>query len=162
MSVTRYRKRPIEVDTVQWTGDNLNELINFTGGDFLLTTPGEFDDTAITAKVYDSLHDTWVGVKTGQRIVQGVKGETYPIDLDVLAETYEAAPDASGFFRPGRTYAHDVYRFRCEFVATHPVNGHRYAWGWFGREGRGWRHYTFSEWQFQAREWTDVIEAVTA
>ncbi|MEU0207408.1 hypothetical protein [Streptomyces canus] len=89
MSTVRYRKLPVEVDTVQWTGDNLDELIAFTGGDFLLTTPGEFDDPAITAKVYDSLHDTWVGVKTGQVVVQGVKGETYPIDADVLAETYE-------------------------------------------------------------------------
>jgi hypothetical protein len=37
------------------------------------------------------LHTTWVGVKTGQWIVRGVKGEFYPIAEDVLAETYEPA-----------------------------------------------------------------------
>ncbi len=60
------------------------------------------------------------------------------------------------FFEPGHVYAHDVYRFRCEFVATHPTHGRRSAWGWFGHEGRGWRHQDFSERQFQVREWADV------
>lgn len=95
MSVVRYRKLPVEVDTVQCAGTNLDELIAFTGGDFLLTIPGEFDDPGITAKVYDSLHDTWVGVKTGQHVVQSVKGETYPIDEDVLAETYELVTETA-------------------------------------------------------------------
>jgi hypothetical protein len=90
MSVVLYRKLPVEVKTVRWTGDNLDELIAFTGGDFLINLPGEGGFAPdITATVYDSLHDTWVGVKTGQHVVQGVKGETYPIDEDVLIETYE-------------------------------------------------------------------------
>lgn len=62
------------------------------------------------------------------------------------------------FFVPGRVYAHDVYRFRCEFIVTHPTHGRRSAWGWFGHEGRGWRHQDFSERQFQVREWTDVTD----
>ena len=66
------------------------------------------------------------------------------------------------FFVPGRVYAHDVYRFRCEFIVTHPTHGRRSAWGWFGYEGRGWRHQDFSERQFQVREWTDVTEEVAA
>lgn len=90
MTVIRYRKKPIEVDTVEWNGLNLDELIDFTRGDFLLVNPGEGGFAPdITAKVYDKLHDTWVGVKTGQRIICGVQGEFYPIDRDVLAETYE-------------------------------------------------------------------------
>lgn len=87
--VVRYRKRPIEVDTIQWTGNNIDDLIDFTGGDFLLVAPGEGYAPDITAKVYDKLHDTWVGVKTGQHVVHGVQGEFYPIDEAVLAETYE-------------------------------------------------------------------------
>jgi hypothetical protein len=91
-TATRYRKKPVTVDTVQWTGSNLDELIDFTGGDFLLVNADEGGFAPdITAKVYDKLHDTWVGVKTGQRIICGVQGEFYPIDLDVLAETYELA-----------------------------------------------------------------------
>lgn len=71
--------------------------------------------------------------------------------------TATAATATPEFFQPGRTYAHGVYRFSCEYLATHPTSGHRSAWGWFGKNG-GWRHHSFSERQFQAREWIDVTE----
>lgn len=84
------RKLPIEVATVEWTGHNDAELASFTSGGFLLVDPedGEFAPD-ITAKVYDELHDSWIGVKTGQHIVRGPRGENYPIDAGVLAETTE-------------------------------------------------------------------------
>jgi len=95
MTITRYRKRPVEVDTIEWTGSNINELIDFTGGDFRLVNPDDGDFAPdVTAKVYDRLHDTWVGVKTGQHVIHGVKGEFYPIDPEVLATTYEPASEA--------------------------------------------------------------------
>ena len=95
--IVRRRKRPVEVDTIQWTGSNLDDLIGFTGGDFLLVDAieGTFAPD-ITAKVYDNLHDTWVGVKTGQHVVRGVSGEFYPIAEGVLAETYEPCDGALG------------------------------------------------------------------
>lgn len=76
----------------------------------------------------------------------------------------EAKANASkgDFFQPGRMYAHGSYRFRCEYIATHPTHGRRSAWGWFGHEGRGWRHQDFSERQFQVREWADVTEGATS
>ena len=94
MSVARYRKQPIEVDTIQWTGTNELEVQEFTGGAhrFHALDPEDrenSDDPEATATVYDRLHSTWVLVYTGQHIVRGVKGEFYPIAEDVLAETYE-------------------------------------------------------------------------
>ncbi len=94
-TVTRYRKKPVEVDAIQWTGSNIDDLIDFTGGNFLLVDPGEGLAPEITAKVYDELHSTWVLVYTGQSIIRGVKGEFYPIAEDVLAETYEPVEVAS-------------------------------------------------------------------
>ncbi|MFJ3037750.1 hypothetical protein [Streptomyces tendae] len=95
----RYRKKPIEVDTVQWTGDNEAEVQKFAGGAryFLADVKANpaSDEPQATAVVYDRLHATWINVYTGQHIVRGVKGELYPIAEDVLAETYErvdAAP----------------------------------------------------------------------
>jgi hypothetical protein len=89
MSVVRYRKLPVEVDTIQWTGTNLDELTAFTGGLFVPVDPGEGLTAEYTGKVFDALHSTWVLVKTGQHVVRGVLGEFYPIAEDVLAETYE-------------------------------------------------------------------------
>ena len=88
--ITRYRKKPIEVDTVQWTGNNEEEIFHFTSGLFHSVPPEDrTDDLDVTAQVFDETHSTWVGVYTGQHIVQGVKGEFYPIAEGVLAETYE-------------------------------------------------------------------------
>jgi hypothetical protein len=81
----RFRKRPVEVEAIQWTGDNLAEVQEFTGGLFRTIV----SVTDFTAQVHDKLHDTWVDLKTGQWVIRGVLGEFYPIDERVLADTYE-------------------------------------------------------------------------
>jgi hypothetical protein len=92
--VTCFRKRPVVVEAVRWTGDNEAQVREFADGLFKAVGPeGRNDDPDITAEVLDKLHSTWVGVKTGQWIVRGVKGELYPIDQEVLDETYDPAAD---------------------------------------------------------------------
>ncbi|MFI9340000.1 hypothetical protein ACIG0D_01790 [Streptomyces sp. NPDC052773] len=109
MTVTRYRKRPVEVDTIQWTGDNETAVQAFTGAqNFYALDDADrenSDDPEATATVYDKLHSTWVLVYTGQHIVRGVKGEFYPIAEDVLAETYESvtSPAATEATEPEKT-----------------------------------------------------------
>ncbi|MGC5239034.1 hypothetical protein ACPXCH_04550 [Streptomyces albogriseolus] len=103
--IVRYRKRPVEVDTIRWTGDNEQAVQAFTGGPstFYALDPADrenSDDPEATATVYDKLHSTWVLVYTGQHIVRGVKGEYYPIAEDVLAETYERADAVSAAVAP--------------------------------------------------------------
>jgi hypothetical protein len=89
---TRFRKKPVEIEAVQWTGDNEDELHTFTAGQFYATDDDDranSEDPEATASVFDVLHSTWVLVYTGQWVIRGVKGEFYPIAEDVLAETYE-------------------------------------------------------------------------
>ncbi|AYD81660.1 hypothetical protein SEA_KROMP_59 [Streptomyces phage Kromp] len=107
MTITRYRKLPTEVDTIQWTGSNEAAVQAFTGGPGFFhalddTNRESSDDPQATARVFDKLHSTWVLVYTGQHIVRGVKGEYYPIAEDVLAETYEPAPSAPPEPLPGK------------------------------------------------------------
>jgi hypothetical protein len=84
---------------------------------------------------------------------QVARGAVRPNNLRML-------PDP-GFFEPDRTYAHGAYRFRCEYLATHPTSGRTSAWGWFGKQDAGWRHHAFSERQFQVRKWTDITDTTT-
>lgn len=85
-----FRKRPVVVAAIQWTGDNEREIREWCGpGHFGAIAPEDRVDPEITAEVLDTLHSTWVGVKTGQWIIRGVKGDFCPIDEAVLAETYE-------------------------------------------------------------------------
>jgi hypothetical protein len=156
MSVVRYRKLPVEVDTIQWTGANLDELTVFTGGLFVPVTPGEGLTSEYTGKVFDALHSTWVLVKTGQRVVQGVLGEFYPIAEDVLAETYE--PVDTGFFQPGHTYTRPHHGQPITFVVTAvstSPDGHTTV-------AHGWRitPYTNGGWELADADdmdgWTDT------
>lgn len=90
MTVKTFRKKPVVISAVQWTGDNLEELYDFTHHQFdFVEEEDRLDDPDITAQVYDKLHSTWVGVYTGQWVIEGVKGEFYPCDEEVLAETYD-------------------------------------------------------------------------
>jgi hypothetical protein len=86
-----FRKRPVEVQAVQWTGGNAEELMDFAGSAFDAFEPGWRcgDDPEATAQVFDGLHSTWVLVYTGDWIIKGVRREFYPCRNDVFAETYE-------------------------------------------------------------------------
>lgn len=65
----------------------------WTGGKFRATAP---DDArpGITAEVYDRLHDSWIGLRTGDTVLRGTRGEHYPIAQATLAETYDTVADA--------------------------------------------------------------------
>jgi hypothetical protein len=87
---TVFRKKPVQVEAMQWTGSNEAELVEFTDGRFIAIDPADFTHAeGITARVYDVLHSTWVGLHTGQWVIKGIAGEFYPIAEDVLRETYE-------------------------------------------------------------------------
>ena len=89
-AIRRFRKKPVVIEAVQWTGRNLDELKTFTNSQFDTVDPEDaVDDPQITAEVWDFLHATWVGVKTGDWVIKGVKGEFYPCDPDVFESTYE-------------------------------------------------------------------------
>lgn len=157
--IVRRRKKPVEVDTIQWTGSNEAEVIAFTGGNFLLPERVErIFSPEYTAKVYDSLHDTWVRMKTGQHVVRGVQGEFYPIAEDVLADTYDTVDET--FFQPGHTYEYAPLHllFRCDAVNAHPVTGEPSAVGWVRYHGGGWSAGDYSPAEY-ADEWADVTEA---
>lgn len=90
-AVKTYRKKPIEVQAVQFDGENWTQVWTLAGSkSFGPVDPEDRgEDPEIVAEVFDKLHSTWVGVKQGQWIIKGVQGEFYPCDEDVFAATYE-------------------------------------------------------------------------
>lgn len=82
MTAETFRKKPVEVQAMQWTGENSAEAYSFTRGQF-------DSEKAGVAQVYDFLHDTWVWLDAGDWIIQGIQGEFYPCKQDIFAETYE-------------------------------------------------------------------------
>lgn len=87
-----FRKKPVEVQAVQWLGDNAAELALFTSNLFDVLDPEDranCDDPEATAQVLDRLHSTWVLVYDGDWIIRGIQGEFYPCRRDVFEATYE-------------------------------------------------------------------------
>lgn len=101
MPVKTYRKRPVTVQAIRFNGrhdrDNIFEINTFTGGGFELIDPDNYDPETDgennTAYVWDYLHETWVGVKDGDYIIQGQLGEFYPHDGDLWPNAYEEVRD---------------------------------------------------------------------
>lgn len=93
--MARFRKRPVEVDAMQFTGDNDMDIMVFIvagpGGD---RSGWQVDGTESKVPahrfVWDYLHDTWVRVNPGDWVIRGVHGEHYPCNEGVFGETYEA------------------------------------------------------------------------
>jgi len=80
--MSRYRKKPVVIEAVQWTGSNLQDVAAIGGGseygqDFL------GDD--LTIKTLEGE----MRASPGDWIIRGVKGELYPCKPDIFEATYE-------------------------------------------------------------------------
>lgn len=89
-------KKRVPVPMIKWTGDNYDEIVEFTDTDGPLKAirflpVNNEDSPSITAKVYDHLHDAWIPLHTGDYIAKGPEGECYPIRESVHAATYMPA-----------------------------------------------------------------------
>lgn len=91
--MTLYQKKPLQIEAVQWTGDNAQEMEAFAGESFD-TNALRLGLAAATgdAAIYDLLHRTWILVKLSDWVLRGVRGEFYPCDKEVFAQTYEKVP----------------------------------------------------------------------
>lgn len=83
----KFRKKPIVIDAVQWTGDNIIEIEQFIGQvlehrakEHALIIPTLEDGPDAQVIHYADVND-W--------IIKGVKGEFYPCKSDIFEATYE-------------------------------------------------------------------------
>lgn len=89
----KYRKKPVVVEAIQWTGSNLEEIRNFVGSDLIEEYVELFDiKRTLKEMLVDIAIDTLEGtmrVDYGDYIIKGVKGELYPCKPDIFLKTYE-------------------------------------------------------------------------
>lgn len=80
MSIRAYRKKPVTVHAIQWTGDNYDEVKEFVG-DSMETF--HFKDTIGIRTLEGTM-----AAYAGSYIIRGVQGEFYPCRSDIFEETY--------------------------------------------------------------------------
>ena len=84
-----FRKRPIEVQALQWTGDNVREMQSFADTSFEVLSEPDDRDPEATACVFDHLHQTWILVHTNDWVVCDVQRAFHPVREDVFPDIYE-------------------------------------------------------------------------
>lgn len=77
----KYRKKPIEIEAVQFTGKNFDELHEFCP---CIKYNLKDTDTPVIPTLEGNMT---VGV--GDYIIKGVRGEFYPCKPDIFLQTYE-------------------------------------------------------------------------
>ena len=96
----KYRKKPVVIEAIQWTGKNLREVMEFTGDSLSIdraSTEG-FGENAVKSSSEELSMKTLEGVmnvSVWDYIIKGVKGEFYPCKPDIFEETYEDEEAAS-------------------------------------------------------------------
>lgn len=87
----RFRKKPVVVDAMQWTGKNVDEVVKFALGSIKVLMPcfnaGGIIVTRNTA--YIETPEGTMHASPGDWIIRGVKGEFYPCKPDIFDATYE-------------------------------------------------------------------------
>ena len=86
----KYRKKPVVVEAVRWTGENREEIETFCGFDVMFGTI--YEPTPACAARIPTLEGK-IYARPGDYIIKGVNGEFYPCKPDVFAKTYEAVKE---------------------------------------------------------------------
>lgn len=84
--IEKFRAKPIEIEAVKWTGENLEEIRDFVGRE-----PGdiEYDHIDNTIQIWNKLENCYIDCSVEHYIIKGVKGEFYPCDPEVIERKYE-------------------------------------------------------------------------
>lgn len=83
--VKKYRKKPVEIEAIKYTGDNIKELKDFIG-DQLLYYANETESIRYIG--IRTLEGT-MKVSIGDYIIKGIKNEFYPCKPDIFETTYD-------------------------------------------------------------------------
>lgn len=75
-----YRKKPVVIEAIQWTGYNRREILDFIGRN------GSWGDSiGLTITTLEGVHSA----TEGDYIIKGIAGEFYPCKPEIFSVTYD-------------------------------------------------------------------------
>lgn len=89
-----YRKKPVVIEAVQWTGGNPCEIQEFAGNTATITKHDPIDDMGVFVgrDRFELSINTLEGemkAAIGDYIIKGVNGEFYPCKEEIFKKTYD-------------------------------------------------------------------------
>jgi hypothetical protein len=94
--MSKFRKKPVVIDAVQYNGSNKDEIISFVGEAAKFqsavgsSADGEGYPQAYSKLTISTLEGEML-VSENDWVIKGVKGEFYPCKPEIFAATYDAA-----------------------------------------------------------------------
>ena len=83
----KFRKKPVVIEAVQWTGRNVREVMELGIGRIGAVEVNGSEGTITIPTLEGNML-----ASPGDWIIRGVKGELYPCKPDIFEATYEAVP----------------------------------------------------------------------
>lgn len=80
--MVKYRKKPVIIETIIWTGKNHHEVFEFCGNDNFYFSDNQKE---LCIPTLEGDHHASIG----DYIIKGVNGEFYPCKPDIFEKTYE-------------------------------------------------------------------------
>lgn len=84
-------KKPVTIDFIEWTGDNLLDVIRFTGQQASAMDKKweEYCDLVDRYGLKILTLEGKMSAEIGDMIIKGIKGEHYPCKPDIFYATYD-------------------------------------------------------------------------
>jgi len=80
--MAKFRKKPVVIEAIQFTGENFNEIDTFTGSKFWIRGEGNnFIEIQTLEGIMKASINDW--------IIKGINNEFYPCKPDIFEKTYE-------------------------------------------------------------------------
>lgn len=77
----KYRKKPVVIEAIKWTGTNVEEICAFIGKDVY--------HWLVSGELYIETLEGTHHASIGDYIIKGVQGEFYPCKPDIFEQTYD-------------------------------------------------------------------------
>lgn len=91
----RFRKKPVEIEAIQYTGDNLEQVLEFTGkhpswDNWFRSFEDYSNHVRASGNIFKiiTLEGT-MEATPGYWIIRGVNGEYYPCHPEIFEKTYD-------------------------------------------------------------------------
>lgn len=89
-----YKKKPVVISAIQWTGENELQIMNFVGRELHVSKPPRIAqlNLDLPPEAFNVVIPTLEGDMIANRfdwIIKGIKGEFYPCKPDIFEQTYE-------------------------------------------------------------------------
>ncbi len=87
--MAQYRKRPVVIEAIPWTGENADEVSAFGNSGPAPMRGADFQVHSASLQVEIGTLEGHMIAQVGDWIIRGVKGEFYPCKPDIFEATYE-------------------------------------------------------------------------